>query len=155
MRRRQKKCLSCHQLFLPHPGSYRQGRSCQKTCQQAACRAWRNRQSCKTYRLKNSLSLSAWQAKRDKEKKWRQAHAGYWKKWRKKHPGYVRNNRLMQRRRDQAQRRFLAKRHDLDSIHPEKTTQTLSINHLAKRHGLFGLFRRYVADLGILQNTTT
>ena len=99
---RKKRCHCCRKLYQPHPQTYLQ----QKTCDNPACRAWRNREKWKDFIRQDPLYS---QSQKVKQKQWRQSHPRYWKVWRKDHPAYVARNRKLQKARDARKLGFLAK----------------------------------------------
>lgn len=127
MSRRRKKCRCCHELFHPHPQTYRQ----QITCRKPACRAWRRRRAQANWRAQEPLYD---EKRHGKLRAWREAHGDYWRRWRAKHPAYERRNRRLQKRRDARKRGILAKRDEWSAIWHEKTLQKARLERLAKQN---------------------
>ncbi len=125
MSRRRKKCRCCHELFQPHPQTYRQ----QITCLKKACRARRRREKWRRWREKNPLYS---QSRRGKQKRWRQERgAAYMRRYRKEHVAYETENRRRQQERDR-KRRNLVKPTEWGVICREKARQNRSLRLLVK-----------------------
>ena len=127
---RRKLCRCCHKVYLPHPQTYRQ----QKTCDEPSCRAWRKSQALKGWRAKNPFYDKS---RENKLKTWRAAHSGYWKEWRQLHPAYAAGNRRRQKARDAEKRGFLAKRNEwrafwLQNLY--ELSEIKNLRDLAKRN---------------------
>ena len=127
---RRKLCRCCRKLYLPHPQTYRQ----QKTCDKASCRAWRKSRALKCWRLKNPFYDKS---RENKLKSWRESHSGYWKEWRELHPAYEARNLKAQKARDARKRGFLAKRNEWRAFWLQKLEELREIQNLrdlAKRN---------------------
>jgi len=122
---RRKCCRSCHQLYTPHPQTYRQ----QKTCSKAYCRRWRLHQKWQRWSMKNPLYA---ESRQGKLKEWRHLHRDYWGRWRKDHTEYVKENRRKQKRRDARRRGNLAKPTEWNTHCSEKIARIRSLRDLAK-----------------------
>lgn len=122
---KRKRCVCCHELYLPDPRTCRQ----QKTCTKPSCRAWRKQRAVKAWKLRNPLC-----AENDpvKQKQWRKKHSKYWKQWRSKHPGYVVHNRKAQRSRNAKTRGLIAKGNEINSICTDKLDQIRLLRLIAK-----------------------
>lgn len=91
-----RSCRYCQQSF--HSSIYRPQQS---VCSQLGCQ---RRRRAEYHRQKIRADAEYAEVVRDSQKKWRQAHPGYWKQYRQQHPGAAERNRQQQRRRDQNRR---------------------------------------------------
>jgi hypothetical protein len=92
-------CCYCQQNF--QPSIYRPG---QRVCSEPSCQRQR-RSDYHRERIRNDSEYAA--DVHASQKKWREAHSGYWKQYRQEHPESVERNRRQQQQRDR-KRRVLA-----------------------------------------------
>ena len=90
-------CRYCQQIFL-QPTLYRPQQS---VCSRPECQ---RRRRADYHRQKIRVDCEYAQVVRDSQKKWREAHPGYWKQYRQQHPEAAQRNRQRQQRRDQKRR---------------------------------------------------
>ena len=89
----EKACLSCGQLFKPHPSVRDQKYCSARVCQRRRKRDWEKKklsQDC-DYRINKSASRKRWQSNNPE----------YWKAYRRKNPSKAERNRVLQRGRNQ------------------------------------------------------
>jgi hypothetical protein len=91
-----RRCLYCHQLFVPSPFCFRQ-----TVCSQPACQSRRHRD----YRRQKLQQDSEYrQVCRESWQKWSARHPDYRRQYRQTHPASVERNRQAQRKRDRLRR---------------------------------------------------
>lgn len=93
---KRRRCLACGEVFGPSPRV-----KDRKYCSKPACQRERKR---RWQRQKIADDPDYRDNQKDSQKRWREAHRGYWRTYRDSHPQYVQRNRERQRRRNQERR---------------------------------------------------
>ncbi|MGB6068393.1 MAG: hypothetical protein WBG50_26585 [Desulfomonilaceae bacterium] len=88
--------MACGDLFDPSPRVKNQAYCSKPACQRERKRRW--------HRQKMADDPDYRDNQRDAQKRWREAHRGYWRTYRDSHPQYVQRNRERQRSRNQERR---------------------------------------------------
>ncbi len=102
IKRRQKRCLYCHNLFVPDPRT----RGKQRYCSKFACQIKRQRQNEKEWRKSNPECLSY---QKEQSRQWQKFHSDYSRHRRADNPELMKRNRIQTRirmRKIRAQRMF-------------------------------------------------
>lgn len=91
-----KECRCCGQPFPLRPQNPNQNYCKKPACQMERKREWQRRKRADDpdYRAND----------RSAQRRWAEAHPGYWRTWREGHPKYVERNRTAQRERNAMRR---------------------------------------------------
>jgi hypothetical protein len=92
----ERRCCCCGQDFRPRPQNPSQTYCSRPSCQRERKRAWQRRKRAEDpdYRANE----------RSAQRRWSEAHPGYWQQWREAHSEYVQRNRATQRERNARRR---------------------------------------------------
>ena len=135
MRRGEKRCYCCGEVFESDPRQKNE----QKTCGKIECQKQRRRENSRRWRRKNKDYYKERYASYGKE--WLKNHPGYLKDYRRNHPDYVEVNRQKQKQRDLKRKKQPAA-NNLDkqialpqesSVNTPKITELDWVSHLDKR----------------------
>lgn len=86
-RKRQKRCLCCHDLFLPDPRT----KNKQRYCSKPQCQEVRQRKNEKKWRQRNPECVALQQ---EQSRQWHKAHSDYSRQRREQNPQIVIKNRI-------------------------------------------------------------